>query len=61
MIIKSLIKCKRDQLKCMTNQTFYYDIKIERKWVESTGSKHKVNRPFNVITLSAKATKLILF
>ena len=39
---------------------FYYDIKIARKRVDSTVSERKVNRPSNLITLSAKATKLFL-
>ena len=38
----------------------YYDIKIERKWIESTVSDHKDDRPSNLITLSAMGTKLIL-
>ena len=39
---------------------FYYDIKIERKWVESTVSDHKDNIPSKLITLSATGTILIL-
>ena len=39
---------------------FYYDIKIERIWIESTVSDQKDDRPSYLITLSAIGTKLIL-